>query len=51
MTLILIWLALSFVIGACLCRLLALLGPGNPERVIHTGYSESFSHGHGSQPF
>jgi hypothetical protein len=43
MTLVLIWLALSVVVGACICRLLALPGPGNPERVIHTGYSESFS--------
>jgi hypothetical protein len=42
MTLVLIWLALSVVLGACVCRLLALSGPGNPERVIYTGYSESF---------
>jgi hypothetical protein len=48
---ILIWLALSFVIAACVCRLLALSGPGSPEKVIHTGYSESFSHGHDTQPF
>jgi hypothetical protein len=27
MTLILIWLALSFVVGASVCRLLALSGP------------------------
>jgi hypothetical protein len=43
MTLVLIWLALSVILGACVCRLLALSGPGNPEKVIHTGYSESFS--------
>jgi hypothetical protein len=43
MTLVLIWLALSVVLGACVCRLLALSGPGNPEKVIYTGYSESFS--------
>ena len=43
MTLVLIWLALSFVLAACVCRLLALSGPGNPEKVIHTGYWESFS--------
>ena len=43
MTLILIWLALSVVLGACVCRLLALSGPDNPEKVIHTGYSESFA--------
>jgi hypothetical protein len=43
MTLGLIWLALSVIVGASVCRLLALSGPGNPERVIHTGYSESFS--------
>jgi hypothetical protein len=43
MTLVLIWLTLSFVIGACVCRLLTLAGPGNPERVIYTGYLESFS--------
>jgi len=49
MTLILIWLALSFVIGACVCRLLAFSGPGNPEKVIYTGYSESFSEGHGKR--
>ena len=48
MTLILIWLALSFVIGACVCRLLAFSGPDNPEKVIYTGYSESFSRDHGS---
>ena len=51
MTLILIWLALSVVLGACVCRLLALSGPDNPEKVIYTGYSESFSRDHGSQPF
>jgi hypothetical protein len=27
MTLVLIWLALSVVLGACVCRLLALSGP------------------------
>jgi len=43
MTLGLIWLALSVIVGASVCRLLALSGPGNPERVIHTVYSESFS--------
>jgi len=43
MTLLLIWLALSVVVGACVCRVLAISGPGNPEKVIHTGYSESFS--------
>jgi hypothetical protein len=43
MALALIWLALSVVVGACVCRLLALSGPGNPEKVMHTGYSESFS--------
>jgi hypothetical protein len=43
MTLVLIWLALSVVLGACVCRLLALSDPGNPEAVIYTGYSESFS--------
>ena len=32
MTLVLIWLALSVVLGACVCRLLALSGPGNPEK-------------------
>jgi hypothetical protein len=42
MTLVLIWLALSVVIGACVCRLLTLAGPGNPEKVIYTGYLESF---------
>ena len=45
MTLVLIWLALSVVVGACVCRVLAVSGPGNPEKVIHTGYSESFSQG------
>jgi hypothetical protein len=45
MTLILIWFALSVVLGACVCRVLTLSGPGNPEKVIDTGYSESFSHG------
>jgi hypothetical protein len=43
MTLILIWLALSVVVGACVCRVFALSGPGSPEKVIYTGYSESFS--------
>jgi hypothetical protein len=43
MTLVLIWLALSFVIGACVCRLLTLAGPGSPEKVIYTGYWEGFS--------
>jgi hypothetical protein len=42
MTLVLIWLTLSVVIGACVCRLLTLAGPGNPEKVIYTGYLESF---------
>jgi hypothetical protein len=45
MTLILIWLALSVVVGACVCRVLALSGPSNPEKVIYTGYSEGFSQG------
>jgi hypothetical protein len=45
MTLLLVWLALSIVVAACVCRVLALSGPGNPEKVIHTGYSESFSQG------
>jgi hypothetical protein len=43
MTLLLIWLALSFVVAACVCRVLALSGPGNPEKVIYTGYSEGVS--------
>jgi uncharacterized protein len=43
MTLILIWLALSVIVGALVCRLLALSGPDNPEKVTHTGYWESFS--------
>jgi hypothetical protein len=43
MMLVLIWLALSVVLGAGVCRVLALSGPGNPEKVIYTGYSESFS--------
>jgi hypothetical protein len=43
MTLVLIWLALSIVVAACVCRVLALSGPGSPEKVIYTGYSESFS--------
>jgi hypothetical protein len=38
MTLVLIWLALSVVVGACVCRLLALSGPGNgklfPESAV-----------------
>jgi hypothetical protein len=38
MTLVLIWLALSFVLVACVCRLFALSGPDNPENAIHTGY-------------
>jgi len=42
MTLVLIWLTLSVVIGACVCRLLTLAGPGNPEKVIYTGYLEGF---------
>jgi len=45
MTLLLIWLALSVVVAACVCRVFALSGPDNPEKVIYTGYSESFSHG------
>jgi hypothetical protein len=45
MTLFLVWLALSIVVAACVCRVFALSGPGNPEKVIHTGYSESFSQG------
>ncbi len=43
MTLVLIWLALSVVLGACVCRLLTLSGPDSPEKVVHTKYSESFS--------
>jgi hypothetical protein len=43
MTLILIWLALGVVVGAGVCRVFALSGPSNPEKVIYTGYSESFS--------
>ena len=43
MTLILIWLALGVVVGACVCRVFALSGPSNPEKVIYTGYSEGFS--------
>jgi hypothetical protein len=42
MTLVLIWLTLSVVIGACVCPLLTLAGPGNPEKVIYTGYLGSF---------
>jgi len=49
MTLLLIWLALSVLVAACVCRMLALSGPGNPEKVIYTGYSESFSEGHGKR--
>jgi hypothetical protein len=45
MTLVLIWLALSVVVAACVCRALALSGPGNPETAI---YSESFSRDRGS---
>ena len=45
MTLLVIWLALSVVVAVCACRVFALSGPGNPERVIYTGYSESFSQG------
>jgi len=45
MTLLLIWLALSVVLAACVCRVLVLSGPGNPEKVIYTGYSEGFSQG------
>ena len=43
MTLVLIWLTLSVVIGACVCRLLTLAGPGNPEKVIYTVIWEAFS--------
>jgi hypothetical protein len=49
MTLLLIWLALSVVVAACVRRVLVLSGPGTPEKVIHTGYSESFSQAYGSQ--
>jgi hypothetical protein len=45
MTLLLIWLAFSVVVAACVCRVLVLSGPGNPEKVIYTGYSEGFSQG------
>jgi hypothetical protein len=45
---LLIWLVLSVVVAAGVCRVLAISGPGNPEKVIHTGYSESFSEGRGS---
>ena len=43
MTPLLIWLALSVVVAVCVCRVLALSGPGSPEKVIYTGYSEGFS--------
>ena len=45
MTLLLIWLALSVLVAACVCRVLVSSGPGNPERVIHSGYSEGLSQG------
>ena len=51
MTLILIWFALSVVLGACVCRLLTLSGPGNPEKLSILDTQESFSDGHASQPF
>ena len=38
--LVLIWLASSVVLVACVCRLFALSGPDNPEKAFHTGYSE-----------
>jgi hypothetical protein len=31
------------VLGACVCRLLALSGPDSPEKVVRTEYSERFS--------
>jgi len=43
MTLLLIWLAFSVVVVACVCRVVTISGPGNPEKVIYTGYSEGFS--------
>ena len=45
MTLVLIWLALSVVVAACVCRVFALSDPDNPEKFIYTGYSEGFSQG------
>jgi hypothetical protein len=51
MTVVLIWLALSFVVAACVCRLFALSGPDSPEKVIHTGIRKVFpSQGHSSLP-
>jgi len=41
MTLLLVWLALSVVVAACVCRGLALSSPDNPENVITSGYSET----------
>jgi hypothetical protein len=38
--LVLIWLASSVVLVACVCRLFARSGPDDPEKAIHTGYSE-----------
>ena len=46
MTLILIWFALSVVLGACVCRVLTLSGPGNPEKLSILDTQESFSDGH-----
>jgi hypothetical protein len=40
MALVLIWLASSVVLVAFVCRFFALSGPDNPEKAIHTGYSE-----------
>jgi hypothetical protein len=42
MTLLLIWLALSVVLVACVCRVLALSGPDDPEKVIHTDIRKAF---------
>jgi len=36
MTLFLVWLALSVVVAACVCRVLALSDPGSPERGIYS---------------
>jgi hypothetical protein len=40
MALVLIGLASSVVLVACVCRLFALSGPDNPEKAIRTEYSE-----------
>ena len=51
MTLLLIWFALNVVVATCVCRVFALCGPGNPEKVTQAGYSESFSKGRRSLRF